>query len=114
MPTLYSTLLVCEPDYGERVVRVHGGVHRHGVSQTDAVDLVTGERVRMPISTRWDPDTGRTVPVCADGWSWRPIPLAAAERRARLPKGSLPPPATPPGPTCGPMSGCATRRSSRC
>jgi hypothetical protein len=31
------------------------------------------------------------VPVTADGWSWRPIPLAAAERRAGLPAGSLPP-----------------------
>lgn len=91
MPALYSTLTVTEPEYGERIVRVHGGTHRAGVSQTTAVDLVTGERVLMPISTRWDSDTQRDVRVSAAGWSWRPIPLAAAERRAGLPKGSLPP-----------------------
>ena len=91
MPTLYSALTVTEPAYGERIVRLHGGIHHAGVSQTEAVDLVTGERVRMPISTRWDSDTQRHVRVCADGWSWRPIPLAEAERRAGLPKGSLPP-----------------------
>jgi hypothetical protein len=55
------------------------------------VDLVTGERLSMPISTRWDTDTQRNVRVCADGWSWRPITLDEAERRAGLPKGSLPP-----------------------
>lgn len=91
MPTLYSALTVTEPAYGERIVRVHGGIHHAGVSQTEAVDLVTGERVRMPISTRWDSGAKRDVRVCADGWSWRPIPLAEAERRAGLPKGSLPP-----------------------
>jgi hypothetical protein len=91
MPSIYSTLSVTEPAYGERIVRVHGGIHHAGVSQTTAVDLVTGERLSMPISTRWDSDTQRNVRVCADGWSWRPIPLAEAERRAGLPKGSLPP-----------------------
>ena len=91
MPTIYSTLTVTEPDYGERIVRVHGGIHHAGVSQTDAVDLATGERLRMPISTRWDFDARRDVRVSAEGWSWRPIPLADAERRAGLPKGSLPP-----------------------
>ena len=45
----------------------------------------------MPISTRWDFDARRDVRVSADGWSWRRIPLAEAERRAGLPKGSLPP-----------------------
>ena len=55
------------------------------------MDLVTGERLLLPISTRWDSDTQRNVRVCADGWSWRPIPLGEAERRAGLPKGSLPP-----------------------
>lgn len=91
MPAIYSTLSISEPAYGERVVRVHGGIHRAGVSHTTAVDLVTGERLLMPISTHWDSGTQRNVRVCADGWSWRPIPLADAERRAGLPKGSLPP-----------------------
>ena len=91
MPGIYSTLCVAEPDYGERIVRVHGGIHHAGVSHTTAVDLVTGERLLMPISTRWDSATQRDVRVCAEGWSWRPIPLAEAERRAGLPKGSLPP-----------------------
>ena len=91
MPTIYSALTVTEPDYGDRIARVHGGIHHAGVSQTTAVDLVTGERLLMPISTRWDSATQRNVRVCPDGWSWRPIPLAEAERRAGLPKGSLPP-----------------------
>lgn len=90
MPALYSTLTVTEPDYGQRIVRVRGGLHRAGVSHTIAVDLVTGERVQMPISTRWDTDTQREIRVSAEGWSWHPIPLAAAERLAGLPKGSLP------------------------
>jgi len=91
MPAIYSTLTVTEPAYGERIVRVHGGIHHAGVSHTEAVDLVTGERLLMPIGTRWDFDTGRDVRVSAEGWSWRRIPLAEAERRAGLPKGSLPP-----------------------
>jgi hypothetical protein len=91
MPALYSTLRVTEPDYGERIVRVRGGVHYAGVSHTTAVDLVTGERLSLPISTRWDTETHRNVRVCADGWSWRSIPLGEAERRAGLPKGSVPP-----------------------
>ena len=91
MPAIYSTLTVTEPAYGERIVRVHGGRHHAGVSQTEAVDLVTGERLLMPIGTRWDFDARRDVRVSADGWSWRRIPLAEAERRAGLPKGSLPP-----------------------
>jgi hypothetical protein len=91
MPSLYSTLLVTEPDYGERVVRVHSGLHHNGASHTEGIDLVTGERVLMPISTRWDRDTQSDVRVSAEGWSWRPTPLAEAERRAGLPAGSLPP-----------------------
>jgi hypothetical protein len=91
MPTVYSALAVTEPAYGERIVRVHGGIHHSGVSKTEAVDLVTGERVRMPISTRWVSGAKRDVRVSANGWSWRPIPLAEAEQRAGLPKGSLPP-----------------------
>jgi hypothetical protein len=91
MPTIYSTLSVTEPDYGERIVRVHGGIHCAGVSQTTAVDLVTSERLLLPISTRWDSETQRNVRVWADGWSWRSIPLGEAEHRAGLPKGSLPP-----------------------
>jgi hypothetical protein len=91
MPGIYTTINVTEPGYGERIVRVHGGIHHAGVSRTEAVDLVTGERVLLPISTRWDSEAQRNVRVCADGWSWRPIPLADAERRAGLPKGSLAP-----------------------
>lgn len=91
MPSIYSTIVVSEPDYGERIVRVHGGLHRGGVSETDGVDLVTGERLRMPISSRWDSDTQRDTRVAAAGWSWRSIPLAEAEKRAGLPRGSLPP-----------------------
>jgi hypothetical protein len=91
MPSIYSTVSVAEPDYGERIVRVHGGVHYAGVTHTTGVDLVAGERVLLPISTRWDSDTKRDVRECAEGWSWRPIPLGEAERRASLPKGSLPP-----------------------
>lgn len=91
MPAIYTTLTVDEPGYGERIVRVHGGIHCAGVSQTTGVDLVTGEQVLLPISNRWDQATQRMVPVCAEGWSWRSIPLAVAERRAGLPAGSLPP-----------------------
>lgn len=91
MPSIYSTLTATEPDYGERIVRVHGGIHHNGISQTHGVDLVTGERVLMPIGTRWDSGTQRDIRFSAAGWSWRPIPLAVAEQRAGLPKGSLPP-----------------------
>lgn len=90
MPAIDSTIVVTEPGYGERVVRVHGGFHQHGVSHTSGVDLVTGERLLVPVSTRWDFDAKRSVRVCADGWSWRQISLADAERRAGLPQGSLP------------------------
>lgn len=91
MPSLYSTLLASEPGYGERIGRVHGGLHHVGIPHTEAVDLVTGERVLMPIGSRWDPDTRRDVRVCADGWSWHPVALTEAEQRAGLPRGSLPP-----------------------
>jgi hypothetical protein len=90
VPNLYSTLLVTEPDYGERVIRVHSGLHNKGVSYTEGVDLVTGERVRMPISTNWVSATQRDVRIAAEGWSWRPVPLPDAEKRAGLAPGSLP------------------------
>lgn len=89
--SLYSTLLVTEPDYGDRYVRVHAGFHHKGISQTEAVDLLTGERVVLPISTSWDSERNRDVRNSAPGWSWHPIPLAEAEKRVGLPKGSLPP-----------------------
>jgi hypothetical protein len=91
MPSIYSTISITEPDYGERIVRVHGAIHHAGVSRTHAVDLVTGENLLLPIGSRWDSETQRNVRVWADGWSWAPLPLAEAERRAGLPKGSLPP-----------------------
>lgn len=91
MPALYSTLLVTEPDYGDRYVRVHAGIHHQGISQTEGVDLLTGERVLLPISTKWDPERNREVRHSAPGSSWHPTPLAEAEKRVGLPRGSLPP-----------------------
>lgn len=91
MPALYSTLLVTEPDYGDRFVRVHAGLHHAGVSQTEAVDLLTGERVLLPISTAWDDRAQRHVRLSPSGWSWKPIAPPDAEKRVGLPRGSLPP-----------------------
>ena len=90
MPALYSTLLVTEPDYGERVVRVHAGIHHAGASHTQGIDLLTGECVLLPISTAWDSSTQRDVRLSAVGWSWRPIGRSDAEKRVGLPCGSLP------------------------
>lgn len=90
MPALYSTIVVTEPDYGERVVRVHAGLHHAGAPHTEGVDLVTGERVRVPIGTSWDSEGQRDVRVSAEGWYWHPIPLRDAEKRCGLPRGSLP------------------------
>ncbi len=91
MAHLYSTLHVTEPGYGDRYVRVHAGYHHQGISQTEAVDLLTGEGVLLPISTTWDSDRNCEVRNSAPGWAWHVIPLTEAEKRVGLPSGSLPP-----------------------
>ena len=82
----YSFVEVTEPGYGRRVVLVHGST----AGRVEGGDLVTGERIQLPIGARWDQVSEREVKLADPGWSWRPVSVSVAERLAGLPERALP------------------------